>query len=232
MTVAAQFQDRYDAGRFLAEKLEHHAGDSSVVVLAFAPDGVPAGYEVARALNASLDVFLVEKIFAPGYEELVVGTVASGGVTIFKNEIIRHLGISEQLIATLAQERERELQRREQNYRGILKPLPVEERNVLLVKDGLNTGANMRAAVRALRVTHPRSITVAVPVGSPDTCHQLEHEADEVVCPMTPEPFHSIGEWYSDYMQITDEEAGRLLKRASEEHHAAAANGSMRENTG
>jgi putative phosphoribosyl transferase len=223
MTVAAQFQDRREAGRFLAAKLQRHAGNPSVLVLALPPDGVPVAYEVASALAAPLDVFLLEKLFAPGYEELALGAVASGGVRILNEEAFRHLGISENQIATLAQERERELQRRERVYRGGRKPEPIEGRTILLVADGLNIGTNMRVALQALRVRCPKSVTIAVPIGSADTCRQLEREADEVVCPMAPEPLYSVGAWYSDFIQITDEEANRLLAQAADEWRARRA---------
>jgi predicted phosphoribosyltransferase len=220
MTVTAQFQDRYEAGRFLATKLGHHADDPSLVVLALPRGGVPVGYEVAKALNAPLDVFMVKKLSMPGYDELSVGTVASGGVRILNSEAIHHLGTSENLVDALVLEREQDLQRRERIYRGERRPVEIEGRSVILVDDGLATGANMRAVVRALRERHPSSVTVAVPIGSDDTCHQMTREADEVICALTPDPFYSVGAWYSDFIQITDEEARQLLDHAAHERRA------------
>lgn len=223
MTVTAQFQDRYEAGRFLATKLGHHVNAPSIVVLALPRGGVPVAYEVARALNAPLDVFLVKKLSMPGYEELTMGTVASGGVRILNGEAIHHLGISENMVEAMVQEREQDLQRREKLYRGERPAVEIEDSHVILVDDGLATGANMRAAVQALRERHPKSVTVAVPIGSADTCHQMAREADEVACAMTPDPFYSVGAWYSDFIQITDEEARQLLDHAAHERRARQA---------
>src|SRR5579884_1191270 len=223
MTVTAQFQDRYEAGRFLARKLEHHAGDPSLVVLALPRGGIPVGYEVAKSLNAPLDIFLVKKLSMPGYEELSLGTVASGGVRLLNAEGIHHLGISQNLVDALVQEREQDLERREKIYRGERAAAQIEGRNVIIVDDGLATGANMRAVVHALHERHPKSVTVAVPIGSDDTCQQMAREADEVVCALTPDPFYSVGAWYSDFIQITDEEARELLDHAAHERRAKQA---------
>jgi putative phosphoribosyl transferase len=222
MSVTAQFQDRYEAGRVLASKLGHHAGDPSLVVLGLPHGGVPVAYEVAEALHAPLDVFLVHKLGVPGYDELAMGAIASGGVRVFNHEVIHRLGLSGSIIEAIAQERQKELQQREEAYRDGRGPTAVENRTVLVVDDGLATGASMNAAIRALRQRRPRSISVAVPTGSVDTCNQLRNEADEVVCVMTPEPFYSIGVWYSDFMPISDEEISRLLKEATEERRVRA----------
>lgn len=217
MTVTAQFQDRCEAGQFLATKLAHLAGDPSLLVLALPRGGVPVGYEVAKALKAPLDIFLVRKIGAPGYEELSVGAIASGGVKILHDEVIQRLGLPVKVIEAAAQEKEQELQRREKIYRGNREPVAIGGRTVILVDDGLATGASMRAAVHALRTKQPKSIIAAVPIGSADTCNQISGEADEVVCGMTPDPFYAVGAWYSDFMQITDEEINQLLNHAAHE---------------
>lgn len=217
MTVTAQFQDRKEAGEFLASKLAGHAGDPSLLVLAMPRGGVPVAYEVAKALKAPLDVFLVRNLGAPAYDEISMGIVASGGVRVLNDEVIRNFGISGNVIEATAQEKLRELERRERVYRGNRGAFDVTGRTVILVDDGLATGACMRAAVRALKTKEPKSIIVAVPLGSADTCSQLQHEADEVICGMTPDPFYTVGAWYSDFMQITDEEISQLLNHAAHE---------------
>ncbi|MCI0746094.1 MAG: phosphoribosyltransferase [Verrucomicrobia subdivision 3 bacterium] len=212
-----RFQDRFDAGRFLAEKLKHHAGDPRLVVLALPRGGVPVAYEIARALGAPLDVFIVRKLGAPGYEELAMGAIATGGVCVFNEEVIQHLGVSRNWIDAVIREQQEELERREQAYRDGRQPAEVENRHVILVDDGLATGASMRAAIRALRQRHPASITVAVPIGARDTCDQFRNEAEEVICGRTPEPFHAVGAWYHDFTQTTDDEVRELLNRAAHE---------------
>lgn len=220
MSVTAQFQDRREAGRLLAAKLESHTGDPSLLVLALPRGGVPVGYEVALALNTPLDVFLVCKLGAPGYEELALGAISSGGTRILNHEVIQHLGISERMIEAITSEKLQELERREKRFRGEREPAPIEGRTIILTDDGLATGASMRAAARALKTKRPKSIIVAVPIGSADTCNQIRAEADEVVCAMTPEPFYAVGAWYSDFMQIPDEEVRSLLDHAAYERRA------------
>lgn len=217
MTVTAQFQDRYEAGRFLASKLRQFKNDPSVLVLALPRGGVPVAYEVAKELNAAMDVFLVRKMGVPGYEELAMGAVASGGVRVLNQEVIQRMGISQRMIEAMAQEKLQELERRERMYRRNREAVPIEGRNIILIDDGLATGASMRAAVHALQNRSPKLINVAVPIGSTDTCNQLRNEADEVICALTPEPFYAVGAWYSDFIQITDDEVGRLLDHAAHE---------------
>jgi putative phosphoribosyl transferase len=217
MSVVAQFQDRSEAGRFLASRLCHYADDPSVVVLGLPRGGIPVAYEVARALNAPLDVFLVHKLGVPGYEDLAMGAIASGGVRVLNHEVIHRLGLSGGIVEAMVQERQQELTQREALYRDGREPAVVEGRKVILVDDGIATGACMRAAIRALRHKRPQTIVVGVPVASSDTCVQLGAEADEVVCAITPEPFYSIGAWYSDFMQVSDAEVGQLLKHAAHE---------------
>jgi putative phosphoribosyl transferase len=212
-----RFEDRFDAGRFLAQQLKHHAGKTDVIVLALPRGGVPVAFEIARALAAPLDVFVVRKLGAPGYEELAMGAIATGGVRVFNEEVIQHLGVSESWIEASIKEQEEELQRRELAYRGGRAPAEIENHTVILVDDGLATGASMRAAVRALRLRHPTAITVAVPIGSRDTCDQFRAQVEEVVCARTPEPFHAVGAWYRNFTQTTDEEVRDLLDRAAHE---------------
>ena len=208
-----RFRNRTDAGRQLAEKLAAYTNRPGVLVLALPRGGVPVGFEVARALGAPLDVFLVRKLGVPGYEELAMGAVATGGVRVLNDEIVRGLGISEHEIDAAAARELQELARRQRLYRGD-RPLPdVAGRTVILVDDGLATGATMRAAIQALRQQQPARIVVAVPTASPDTCEALKAEADDVVCAMTPEPFLAVGHWYEDFTQTTDDEVRELLAR-------------------
>jgi predicted phosphoribosyltransferase len=210
-----RFHDRADAGRILANHLKVYADRSDVLVLALPRGGVPVGYEVARALRAPLDVFLVRKLGVPGREELAMGALASGGVRVLNQDVVGALGIPEEVIDEVTAAEAQELRRREQTYRGD-RPLPdVAGRTVILVDDGLATGSTMRAAVAALRRLDPARIVVAVPVGAVDTCSELEAEADEVVCALTPEPFLAVGLWYEDFTQTGDEEVRELLDRAA-----------------
>ena len=206
-----RFRDRADAGRRLAEKLTAYANRPDVLVLALPRGGVPVGGEVAQALGAPLDVFLVRKLGVPGCEELAMGAVATGGVRVLNDEIVRGLGISEREIDAAAARELQELARRDRLYRGDRPPPDVAGRTVILVDDGLATGATMRAAVQALRQQHPVRIVVAVPTASPDTSEALKVEADDVICAMTPEPFFAVGHWYEDFRQTTDDEVRDLL---------------------
>ena len=208
-----RFRNRTDAGRQLAEKLAAYAHRPGVLVLALPRGGAPVGFELARALGAPLDVFLVRKLGVPGYEELAMGAVATGGVRVLNDEIVRGLGISEHEIDAAAARELQELARRQRLYRGD-RPLPdIAGRTVILVDDGLATGATMRAAIAAVRQQQPARIVVAVPTASPDTCEALKAEADDVVCAMTPEPFLAVGHWYEDFTQTTDDEVRELLAR-------------------
>ncbi len=215
MSVTPQFQDRREAGRFLAARLRRHEGGASVSVLGLAPGGMPVAYEVAEALNAPLDVFLVHELGVPGYEELAMGAIASGGSRVLNHEAIHRLGLSGGIVEAIVQERQQELTRMEEEYREGRGPLAVEGRTVILVDDGFGTGMRMRAAIRTLRQKAPKAIIAAAPVGSSDTCQQIGLEADEVVCGLTLEPFWSVGSWYADYMQVSDEEVKRLLRQAA-----------------
>jgi erythromycin esterase-like protein/adenine/guanine phosphoribosyltransferase-like PRPP-binding protein len=207
------FRDRSEAGRVLAEKLAHYANRPDVVVLALPRGGVPVAYEVARALGAPLDVFVVRKLGVPGYEELAMGAVATGGVRVLNDNIVAGLRIPDYLIDAVANRELEELKRRERVYRGGRPPPDLRGRTVILVDDGLATGATMLAAIKALRQLQPARIVVAVPTASPDTCEALRAEVDEVICAITPEPFHAVGRWYQDFSQTTDDEVRDLLAR-------------------
>jgi predicted phosphoribosyltransferase len=210
-----RFQDRADAGRVLATHLADYADRPDVIVLALPRGGVPVGYEVARALRAPLDVFLVRKLGVPGHEELAMGALASGGVRVVNQDVVRALGIPEDVLAEVAAEEAQELRRREDLYRGDRPAPDVAGRTVILVDDGLATGSTMRAAVAALRRLGPARIIVAAPVAAADTCAELAQLADDAVCALTPEPFLAVGMWYEDFTQTTDEEVRELLERAT-----------------
>jgi putative phosphoribosyl transferase len=212
------FRDRSEAGQQLATRLEAYRDRPGVLVLALPRGGVPVAYEVARQLHAPFDVFLVRKLGVPGQEELAMGAIASGGVRVLNDEVVEALHIPEEEINEAATTEQRELERREQLYRG-QRPLPaIHDHCVLLIDDGLATGSTMRAAVAALRQQSPARIVVAVPVGSAETCAELQQEADEVVCFRTPEPFYAVGIWYDNFAQTTDNEVRHLLQQAAREH--------------
>jgi predicted phosphoribosyltransferase len=206
-----RFRDRREAGRVLAECLKSYAKQANVLVLALPRGGVPVGSEVARVLGAPLDVFLVRKLGVPGHEELAMGAVATGGVRVLNDDVVESLAISEPVIEAEAAQELAELGRREHLYRGGLPAPDVAGRTVILVDDGLATGATMRAAIRALHQQQPERIVVAVPTAAPDTVEALRSEADEIICAMTPEPFFAVGHWYDDFTQTTDEEVRQLL---------------------
>jgi len=215
--IAQFFRNRTEAGRFLAGKLSEYANRPDVVVLALPRGGVPVAYEVAQALKAPLDIFVVRKLGVPGYEELAMGAIATGGVRVVNESVVRYLDISDHVIDVVAAEEERELARRERLYRGTRPPLAVRGRTVIVVDDGLATGSTMRAAVQALRAQQPERIVVAVPVGARETCDSLQKEVDTMcVCAITPEPFDGVGRWYRDFSQTTDEEVSELLARAAQ----------------
>lgn len=210
-----QFKDRRDAGKALAQKLTAYTDRLDVIVFALPRGGVPVAYEVALALKAPLDIWIVRKLGLPGQEELALGAISSGGLRVLNQDIIRALAIPEEAINVVAQKEFQELQRREQMYRGDRPLSDVQGRTVILVDDGLATGASMRAAVAALRARHPARIVIAVPVAAVETCHAFEFEVDEIVCVMTPEPFQGVSRWYADFRQTSDEEVRTLLEEAS-----------------
>src|SRR5260370_22809682 len=209
------FRDRHEAGRLLAAKLAKYADRADVIVVALPRGGVPVAYEVASALDTPMDVFVVRKLGVPGYEELAMGAVATGGVLVLNDQLVTRLGIPDHVIDVVATREQQELARRERLYRGGRSPPDVRGRTVILVDDGLATGATMHAAIQALRQQQPARIVVAVPTAAPETCEELRAEVDEVICAVTPEPFHSVGVWYRDFSQTTDEEVRELLARRS-----------------
>jgi putative phosphoribosyl transferase len=213
--MALPFRDRAEAGRRLAEKLARYAGRPNVIVLALPRGGVPVAYEVAMALNAPLDVFLVRKLGVPGHEELAFGAIASGGVRVLVPEVLREAGVPDHLVERITQQETRELERRESALRGSHPPPPVRDQTVILVDDGLATGATMRAAIAAVKTQGPARIVVAVPTAAPQTCESMRLDVDEVICAITPEPFYAVGLWYEDFAQTTDDEVRGLLERAS-----------------
>ena len=210
------FRNRAEAGQLLAEKLLKYAGCDDVNVLGLPRGGVPVAYEVARRLNAPLDVFIVRKLGVPGFEELAAGAIASGGVRVLNEDVVRALPHADEIIESVTARETAELERREQSYRNGRPPPELRDRIVILVDDGLATGATMRAAVAALRRRGAAKIIVAVPVGAPETCRELEELVDEIVCAIAPEFFQAVGQYYEDFSQTSDEEVRDLLKRASE----------------
>ena len=208
------FRDRSHAGRVLAERLARYAGRPDVVVLALPRGGVPVGSEVARALAAPLDVFVVRKLGVPGREELAMGAVAAGGVLVVNEEVVRRLDIPADVIDEVAAEERQELDRRAEAYRDGRPAPDLRDKTVILVDDGLATGSTMRAAVAAVRQLGPACVVVAVPVGAAETCAEFRAVADDAVCAVTPEPFFAVGSWYQDFAQTTDEEVRELLARS------------------
>jgi putative phosphoribosyl transferase len=214
------FRDRREAGRQLAHYLAAYANCLDVLVLALPRGGVPVAYEVARALHAPLDVFLVRKLGLPGHEEFAMGAVASGGTRALNRDAVEQLHIPDEVIDAVARRALQELERRERAYRDD-RPLPdVRGKTVILVDDGLATGSTMRAAAAALRQQGPARVVVAVPAGSPETCDEFRHEVDDIVCAITPDPFYAVGLWYNDFSQTTDDEVRALLAAAWQEEPA------------
>jgi putative phosphoribosyl transferase len=212
--VSAQpFSDRAEAGQLLAARFSALAGREDVIVLALPRGGVPVGYEVANVLGVTLDVFVVRKLGVPGHEELAMGAIASGDVQLVNYDVVEALGIPPPVIAQVAQRERVELERRELSYRGSRPLLPLTNKTVILVDDGLATGSSMRAAIAAVRQQRPASIIVGVPVGASSTCDEIARDADEVVCLRSPEPFVAVGVWYRDFSETSDAEVRALLGR-------------------
>jgi putative phosphoribosyl transferase len=207
------FSDRFEAGRFLAPKLAHFRERPGAMVLALPKGGVPVAYEIAKDLHILLDIILVRKLQMPGNKE-AMGAVASGGMQIINNDITAALNISEATINSIARQEQEELRRQDRLYRGNRPVLNVFGATVIVVDDGLATGATMKAAVLALRKQEPSRIIIAVPVAAADTCTQFRSEVDEIVCGITAEPFDSIGDWYESFVQLSEEEVAELLDRA------------------
>ena len=212
------FADRSEAGAELATKLGHLANHNDVIVLALPRGGVPVAFEVAEALNAPLDIFLVRKLGMPGHRELSMGAIASGGVRVLNEDVVEWYGISDREIEAVAREEQRELERREREYRRGRPMVDLKRKVVILVDDGLATGSTMRAAVEAVRQHGPARVIVAVPVGAPSTCAEFADVSDETICARTPEPFAAVGLWYRDFSQTTDEEVRGLLEAHAKSH--------------
>lgn len=212
--MLTRFHDRFHAGRVLARYLELYARRPDVLVLALPRGGVPVAFEVARALRAPLDVFLVRKLGAPGHEELAMGAIA-GGARLINRAVVEALGVTEQQLDTVIRTEERELERRERLYGG--GRVSAADRTIILVDDGLATGASMRVAVAALRAQRPTRIVIAVPVSSPTAHAELTDDVEDLVCPLIPGSFHAVGSWYEDFTQVTDAEVRALLDLVAHE---------------
>jgi putative phosphoribosyl transferase len=214
------FRDRRQAGRILAERLEHLRGQPGLLVLALPRGGVAVGFEVAHALQAPLDVFIVRKLGFPGHEEFAMGAIASGGVRVMNP--MPGMNVAPAAVAAVVAREQDELVRREHLYRGDRPAVGIRGRTVIVVDDGLATGSTMRAAVTSIRQQHPAHLVVAVPVGAEETCRQLHAEADEVICAATPYPFRAVGLWYESFPQASDDEVHELLEEARREQAHAA----------
>ncbi len=212
MSDVTRFADRQDAGARLAPRLEHYRGRSDVVVLGLPRGGVPVAFEVARALGAPLDVFLVRKLGVPGHEELAMGAIASGGVRVLNHDVVAATALSAEQIEGVAVRELETLRRQEHAYRGERPPLTVSDRVAIVVDDGLATGATMRAAIAALRDRGAAAIVVAVPTAPLETCEALSRDVDEIVCLTTPDPFMAVGLWYRDFSPVSDEQVREMLE--------------------
>jgi len=214
--MAAQFRNRAEAGHLLAQKLIAYAYRPDVLVLGLPRGGVPVAFEVAKALQVPLDIWLVRKLGVPTQKELAMGAIATGGVRVLNQEVVNWLGISDEVIDKVAAQEQQELERRNQVYRGNRPAPDVRNRTIILVDDGLATGSTMHAAITSIRQQQPDRIIVAVPVAPPSVYKDFKHEADEIVCLQTPELFHAIGVWYVDFSQTTDQEVRDLLEQPSQ----------------
>jgi|SRR5579883_1485970 putative phosphoribosyl transferase len=216
------FKDRTAAGQFLGSALSAYANNPDVLVLALPRGGVPVAFEIAQMLNAPLDVFMVRKLGVPGQKELAMGAIASGDTQVLNEDIVRDFSLSQVVINQVAAKEKQELERRERLYRGN-RPFPtLNKRTVILVDDGLATGATMQAAILSLQKHQPAKIVVAVPVAAPQTCEELKAKVDEIICAKTPSPFYSVGLWYNKFPQTTDEEVCHLLKIAANRYPQSA----------
>jgi putative phosphoribosyl transferase len=215
--MESRYRDRTHAGRELASKLLEYANRPDVIVLALPRGGVPVAFEVAKALRAPLDVFAVRKLGVPGHEEYAMGAIATGGVRVLDESVVRAIGVTRAQLDAVTAAEQLELERRERQYRGDRPPPDVTSRTVILVDDGLATGSTMRAAVEALREEGAARVIVAVPIAPPETCDAFRDIVDDIVCARTPEPFYAVGLWYQNFSQTTDDEVRELLDRAARE---------------
>ena len=212
------FQDRTQAGKILAGKLLEYRDQPNVLVLALPRGGVPVAVEVAQVLHAPLDVFLVRKLGVPGHEELAMGAVATGGVRVLNQSVIKSLRIKQDELDAVTASEQRELERRQRAYRDD-RPLPeIRDHIIILIDDGLATGATMRAAVLAVRQQHPARVVIGVPAAAPETCDEFRDEVDDIVCALTPYPFYGVGQWYEDFSQVTDDEVRKMLADIHQAH--------------
>ena len=209
-----RFKNRMQAGQYLADKLMEYANAADTIVLGLPRGGVIVAHEIALKLGLPLDIFVVRKLGVPGYSELAMGAIASGGVRIMNEEVMSQVRIPDSAVEAVTRREEQELKRREAAYRGNRPPLNVEGLTVILVDDGLATGSTMRAAVMSLKRQKPKRIVIAVPTASPEVCDEFRAEVDDILCGMTPMPFHAVGIWYEDFSQTTDEEVRQLIKAA------------------
>ena len=219
---AARFADRRHAGRLLAQRLHSYARRADVIVLALPRGGVPVGFEVAMALEVPLDVLVVRKLGVPGHRELAMGAISSHGTRVLNEDVIASLGISAEVIEAVTREELGVLRERERAYRGDREPVRVRARSVIVVDDGIATGATVRAALRALRSQEPARIAVAVPVSAESTRAELMAIADDVVCVVTPEMLFAVGQWYVNFSETTDVEVRTLLDRVRHEQPLVA----------
>jgi putative phosphoribosyl transferase len=209
------FNDRADAGRRLAKRLSEYANRDDVLILALPRGGVPVAFEVAKELNVKMDVFIVRKLGVPGNEELAMGAIASDNIRVLNEDVVRSFQIPREIIDRVAADELRELERRERLYRGNRPKPNISGSTVILIDDGLATGATMRAAVAAVKTKNPAEVVIAVPVAAPDTCNAFKNEVDEITCVATPEPFYGVGAWYEDFSQTTDKEVCEFLDIAA-----------------
>lgn len=206
-----KYQNRHEAGKILAKHLKKYSEKKDVIILALPRGGVPVGYEVAKALSVPLDVFIVRKLGVPFQEELAMGAIASHDALVLNDEIIQTLNISQSDIHKVMQSEKKELKRRENLYRGNRPALALQDKTVILIDDGIATGATMRAAILAIRTQNPQKIVMAVPVAAASTCEEMSPLVDELICPLMPTAFYAVGAWYENFSQTTDEEVSELL---------------------
>ena len=216
------FRNRQQAGQILASRLEKYANREEVIVLGIPRGGVPVAFEVAKALNQPLDIFVLRKLGVPGHEELAFGAIGSGGVRVVNANLVTELGLSDVQVAAVIRAEQEELKRREKIYRGNRPPLEVRGRTVILIDDGIATGSSILAAIHALRRMQPEGIVVGTPVGPPDTVIRLQREVNELVCVEMPESFYGVGQFYVDFSQVSDQEVNELLDRAFQEDREQA----------
>lgn len=214
-----QFKNRTEAGQKLAEALYEYKGAKNTLVLGLPRGGVPVAFEVAKELSLPLDILLVRKLGVPGHEELAMGAIAWGNINYINRNVIRHLKISEISVNRVMEKEKENLARLNNLYRGHRSAPEVQKRTVIIIDDGIATGATMRVAIAVMHKAKARRIVVAAPVGSESTCKELEHDADDVICVYTPEPFYGVGQWYSDFSQTSDEEVQRLLLTSSNDNN-------------